>query len=156
MARHQRTAKNDLNPNGGPGFCSKVTVTFTFAKRRIYLVMSAPSGEGGDCKLLWGKSSGCRHSWQFMQKCSERILLRLGMWADEERRETFERLTTHSWWIRLWISTATENKKLFEFCIRSPIFCNIILFDHLLETFMLQQKSVREKPNEIKSEQFEQ
>ena len=113
--RPQRpAAKNALDPNRGARFCFKVTVTFTLAKRGIYLVMSAPSG-GGDCKLLWGKSFGCWHSWQFMQKCSKRILLRLGMWADDERRETFERLTPHSRWIRLWTSSTAENKKISEF-----------------------------------------
>ena len=88
MACHQRTAKNDLNPNGGPGFCSKVTVTFTFAKRRIYLVMSAPSG-WGDCKLLRVKASAAGtlgNSWEFMQKCSERILPRLGMWSCQRKK----------------------------------------------------------------------
>ena len=45
-----------------------------------------------DCKLL--KAAG---SWEFMQKCSKRILPRLGMWAEDERRKTFERLKVDFW-----------------------------------------------------------
>ena len=88
-------------------FAAKVTVTFTLvAKRGIYLVMSAPSGGGGDCKLLWGKSSPAAALALlgiYAKMQPRRILLGRGMWTDDERRETFERSTPHSWWIRLWI-----------------------------------------------------
>ena len=112
-------------------FARKVTVTFTLvAKREIYLVMSAPSGGGGDCKLLWGKSSRAAALALlgiYAKMQPRRILLGRGMWTDDERRETFERSTPHSCWIKLWISTG-ENKKIHEFDIRATILFVFCIF----------------------------